>query len=74
MLPKWLTALFVLSREAWSARRDSHIRFLKLQVEMLQSRLPGNRIIPDPLERRPLLKIGAEMGHAVEHTPPTSGL
>ena len=68
MLPRWLTALFVLFQEAWSARRDSHIRFLKLQVEILQSRLPGNRIIPDPLERRRLLKIGAEMGHAVEHT------
>ncbi len=68
MVPKWLTALFVLSREAWSARRDTHIRFLKLQVEMLQSRLPGNRVIPDPLERRRLMKIGAEMDHAVEHT------
>ena len=68
MVPKWLTALFVLSREAWSARRDTHIQFLKLQVEILQSRLPGNRIIPDPLERRRLLKIGAEIDHAVEHT------
>ena len=68
MVPKWLTALFVLSREAFSARRDTHIQFLKLQVEILQSRLPGNRIIPDPLERRRLLKIGAEIDHAVEHT------
>jgi hypothetical protein len=68
MLPRWLTALFVFCREAWSARRDTHIRFLKLQVEILQSRLPGNRVIPDPLERRRLLKLGAEMGHAVEHT------
>ena len=68
MLPRWLTALFVLCREAWSARRDAHIRFLKLQVEILQSRLPGNRVIPDPTERRRLLKIGAEMDHAVEHT------
>ena len=68
MLPRWLTALFVLSREAWSVRRDTHIQFLKLQVEILQSRLPGNRIIPDPLERRRLLNIGAEIDHAVEHT------
>ncbi len=68
MLPKWLTALFVLFQEAWSTRRDTHIRFLKLQVEMLQSRLPGNRVIPDPLERRRLMKIGAQMSHAVEHT------
>jgi len=48
MLPRWLTALFLLFQEAWSARRDTHIRFLKLQVEMLQSRLPGNRVTPDP--------------------------
>ena len=68
MLPRWLSSLFLLRREAWSARRDTHIRFRKLQVEILQSRLPGNRVIPDPLERRRLLKIGAEMDHAVEHT------
>ena len=48
MLPRWLTALFVLSREVFSARRDARFRFLKLQVKILQSRLPGNRIIPDP--------------------------
>jgi len=68
MQSRWLVALLVLLREAWSARRDAHIRFLKLQVEMLQSRLPGNRVIPDPVERRRLMKIGAELGHAVEHT------
>ena len=34
---------------------------------MLRSRLPGNRVIPDPVERRRLLKLGAEMNHAVEH-------
>ncbi len=39
MLPRWLTAIFLLFQEAWSARRDSHIRFLKLQVEILQSDL-----------------------------------
>jgi len=61
-------ALLVLLREAWSARRDAHIRFLKLQVEMLRCRLPGNRVILDPVERRRLMKIGAELGHAVEHT------
>ena len=68
MLPRWLNALLVVLQEAWSARRDSHIRFLKLQVEILRSRLPGNRVIPDPAERRRLLKIGAELGHVVEHT------
>ena len=61
-------AMFVLFQKAWSARRDTQIRFLKLQVEILQNRLPGNRVIPDPAERRRLLKIGAEIDHAVEHT------
>ncbi len=68
MLPKWLMTLLVVLQEAWSARRNAQIRFLKLQVEILRSRLPGNRVIPDPLERRRLLKIGAELGHVVEHT------
>ena len=68
MLPEWLMALLVLLKERWSTRRDGHIRFLKLQVEILRSRLPGNRVIPDPVERRRLLKAGAEVGHAVEDT------
>ncbi|MGB2824715.1 MAG: hypothetical protein WBF17_27330 [Phycisphaerae bacterium] len=68
MLPEWLMALLVLLRERWSTRRDAHVRFLKLQVEILRSRLPGNRVIPDPVERRQLLKAGAEVDHAVEDT------
>ncbi len=68
MQPRWLMPLLVLLSEVWSARRDTQIRFLKLQVEMLQSRLPGNRVIPDPIERHRLMKIGAEMDHAVKHT------
>jgi len=68
MLPTWLTALLVLLQEAWSARRDAQIRFLKLQVAMLQSRLPGNGVILDPVERRQLMKIGAEMEHAAKDT------
>ena len=68
MLPKWLMAVLVLLQEKWSARRDAQIRFLTLQVEMLRSRLPGNRVIPDPVERGRLLKVSAEVGHAVEHT------
>ncbi len=62
MLPKWLITLLVLLPEAWPTRRDAHIRFLKLQVEMLQSRLPGNRVILDPVERRRLMKVGAAAG------------
>ena len=68
MQARWLMALLVFVRERWSARRDAHIRFLKLQVEMLRSRLPGNRVILDPVERRRLMKVGAQVGHAVEHT------
>jgi len=68
MLPKWLTALLVLLHEAWSARRDAHIRFLKLQVQLLKERLPGNRVVLDPDERRRLMKIGAELEHRIEDT------
>jgi putative transposase len=64
----WVVALLVMLKEAWSERRDAHIRFLKLQVEMLKSRLPGNRVILDPADRRRLMKIGAEISHDVEHT------
>ena len=68
MLPKWFTAFVVLIQQMWSTRRDAHIRFLKLQVEMLKSRLPGNRVILTPEERQRLMKIGAEVTHAVEHS------
>ncbi len=46
MLPGWLTAMLVLLHEAWSIKRDVHIRFLKLQVEMLKERLPGKPVFP----------------------------
>ena len=68
MAPKWLTALLVMLQEMWSTRRDAHIRLLKLQVELLKERLTGNRVILDPVERRRLMKIGAEIDHAVEDT------
>ena len=54
MLPNLFAAFLVMLMEAWSARRDAHLRFLKLQVEMLRSRLPGNRVILDPAERQPV--------------------
>ena len=66
MLPKWLTVMLVLLCEAWSARRDAHIRFLRLQVELLKDRLPGNRVILTPTERRRLMKIGAQVDHEVK--------
>jgi len=68
MLPKWFTAFVVLIQEMWSARRDAQIRFLKLQVEMLKSRIPGNRVILTPEERQRLMKIGDEVEHKVEDT------
>lgn len=68
MKQSWLFAFLVMLQEAWSARRDAYIRFLKLQVEMLQARLPGDRVILDPAERQRLMKVGAEVDHAVEHT------
>ena len=68
MLPKWLMALLVMLQEAWSARRDTQVRFLRLQVEIFPSRLPGNRVIPDPVERRRFLKAGAEVDHAIQDT------
>lgn len=68
MLPKWLMTLLVLLQEVESTRRDTHIRFLKLQVDILKTRLPGNRVILDPVERLRLMEIGAEVAHKVEHT------
>ena len=68
MLPNWLTVLLVLLQKMWSTRRDAHIRFLKVQVELLKERLPGNRVVLDPDERRRLMKVGAELDHKVEHT------
>lgn len=63
---RWLVAMLVLLRERWLAGRDARIRFLKLQVELLKVRLPGNRIIPTPTERRRLMQLGAEVDHRVQ--------
>lgn len=52
--------------EAWAACRDVQIRFLKVQVEMLRQRLPGNRVIVSPDERPRLLKLGAELNHQTD--------
>lgn len=68
MLPKWLTALLVRLHEMYSIRRDAHIRLMRLQVELLKKRIPGNRVILDPDERRRLMKIGAEIDHRIEDT------
>jgi hypothetical protein len=36
MRSKWWMAMLMVLQEAWSTRRDAHIRFLKVQVEMLK--------------------------------------
>ena len=51
-MPRWFNAFVVLMMEAWSARRHAQIRFLKAQVEMLQARLPGNRVALASADRR----------------------
>lgn len=65
MVPTWLIAVFVVLREAWSARRDARIRFLLLQIELLRQKLPGNRVILSPEDRLRLLRLGAAMDHEV---------
>ena len=65
MLPNWLIALLVMLQEAFSVRRDAHFRFMKLQVELMKERMPGNRVILTPEERQRLMKVGGELGHAV---------
>ena len=65
ILPNWLIAFLVMLQAAFSARRDAQMRFLKLQVEFMKKRLPGNRAILDPDERQRLMVIGGELKHAV---------
>ena len=63
---RWVAALFTLYTEAWSTRRDTRIRLLKAQLELMKTRVPGNRVILSPTERRRLLKIGEELGYQVD--------
>ncbi|MFA7237205.1 MAG: hypothetical protein WC058_10095 [Phycisphaeraceae bacterium] len=63
---KWIWPLMVMLMEAWSARRDKQIQFLRLQIELLRAHLPGERVILTPDERKRMLKAGADMSHRVE--------
>jgi len=58
--------LLVLIAEAWSTRRDGQIRFLNLQIELLQGKLPGNGVILSPEEWQRLLRLGERVGHRVD--------
>lgn len=65
MLPHWVMMMFMLLQERWAARRSAQIRFLKLQLELLKQKLPGNRVILSPADRKRLLRAGAAMNHDV---------
>jgi putative transposase len=65
MLPRWVSFLFIMLAEHFSARRSAQIQFMKLQIELLRQKLGGNRVILSPEDRRRLLRAGADMDHAV---------
>jgi putative transposase len=62
----WFHMILIMLCEALSVRRDAHIQFLKIQIEIYESKLKGNRVIPDPAERLRLLEAGAAVGHDVK--------
>jgi len=51
--------------EYFTTRRSGQIQFLKLQIELLKKKLPGNRVILSPEDRALLMKAGAEIEHDV---------
>jgi len=64
----WFHMLLIMLFESLSARRDAQVRFLKLQVEILKKKLPANRVIIDPTDRKRLLALGEELSHEVKDT------
>ncbi len=66
MLPAWFQAFLMMLLEAWSTRRDKQIQFLKLQIELLRQKMPGQRVILSPEDRRRLMRAGSAMGHEVD--------
>ncbi|MEX2670945.1 MAG: integrase core domain-containing protein [Phycisphaeraceae bacterium] len=66
MLPHWLMALLAMLTEAWSARRDAQMRLLKLQIELLRAKLPGDRVILSPEDRARVLRLGGQMNHQID--------
>ena len=64
-MPNGLFAPLHLLFAGFSARRDTHVRFLKAQVAILRRKLAGNRAIPSPDDRARLLAIGQELDHNI---------
>jgi putative transposase len=62
----WFHAVLFILFETLSGRRDDRVRFLKAQVEILRKKIPGNRVVVDPGDRKKLLELGAAVGHEVE--------
>ncbi len=58
--------LLHLLRDGFQARRDAHIRFLHVQIDVLRRKLDQNRVILSPEDRAHLLRIGGELGHDVK--------
>ncbi|QNN25170.1 transposase [Planctomycetales bacterium ZRK34] len=51
--------------EAWSTRRNAQVRFLKLQLELMRQKLPGDRVILAPEDRQRLIRLGEALDHQV---------
>ena len=66
MVQAWWMLFWNLLIEACSARRDARVRFMLVQIEILRSRLPGNRVIVTPEEQARLLKLGESVGHLTD--------
>ncbi|MCA9253898.1 MAG: integrase core domain-containing protein [Phycisphaerales bacterium] len=65
-MSRWVYVVLHLLFEGQAARRDARVRFLLAQVDILRSKLDGNRVIPSPADRSRLLAIGKELGHDVK--------
>jgi hypothetical protein len=62
---RWVSFLFYMLLEYYTAKRSAQIQFIKLQIELMWERLDGNRVVLTPEERVRMLRAGAEMNHDV---------
>lgn len=58
--------LLVLLTRLFMPRHNAQMRLLKAQIQILQARIPTQRIILSPAEKSELLRIGAECGHDID--------